>query len=100
MKYIILTLALIILNGCYDNKNIQLDFSNKVIVCENKYDKKDDLIYYANKKSEFVSQTTGVLQYIFIDVYEDRKMINEYEMENYICYEITEQNQFEKIIGD
>lgn len=98
MKYLIVTLVLI-LASC--SNKIEIDFhNNTVIACENKYDKKDDIIYYENKRTEFLSQSTGVLQFVIIDVYQDRKVINEFEIENYVCYEITEQSQFDKIVSD
>jgi hypothetical protein len=79
--YILLIFTLLI--GC--EPTIEIDFSKDVIACTNKYDSKENIIYYSENKSSFRSQSTGVIQHTFIDIYQNRRMINEYEMENYVC---------------
>lgn len=97
MRFTYLTIILIFLYGCTN----EIDFSTgPVTACTNKYDSKDDIIYYNSDKSEYLSQSTGVTQITFIDVYGNRKMINEFEQENYICMEINSNEQVKSILND
>jgi len=78
-----------------------VDFSGgPVTACTNKYDQKDDIIYYNSYKSEYVSQTTGVRQITFIDIFDNRRMINEFEEENYVCVPLTSNEQLNDILND
>lgn len=79
---------------------IQLDFTNIVIACTNKYDVKDDLVYYFKNETYFESQTTGTMQYTFIDVFGNKRMLNEFEVDNYNCSIVKTQDEFEKIVTD
>ncbi len=97
MRFTYLTVMLIFLYSCSN----EIDFSiGPVTACTNKYDSKDDIIYYNSDKSEYLSQSTGVTQITFIDINGNKRMINEFEQENYICTEIHTNEQVKSILND
>lgn len=95
---IFLILILLILSGC--ETTVKIDYTKEVVACTDIHDSKDDLIYYKENMSSFESMTTGVDQFTYVDVYGKRRMLNEYEIENYKCQVITSEEQFKKIVND
>jgi hypothetical protein len=95
---IYLLLLLLILTSC--KQTVTLDYNKNIIACTNIYDKKDKIIYYEDNKNTFQSVSTGVTQYTYIDVYGERKMLNEYEIDNYNCVTVSSQEQFNKIVNE
>jgi hypothetical protein len=99
MRFILLLILAICLYGCTDE--VVVDFTaGPVFACTNKYDNKDDIIFYESSKSEYLSQSTGVNQYTFIDVSGNRRMLNEYELDNYDCVELTTDEQVNSVLND
>lgn len=97
MRFTLLALTFIFLYGCTN----EVDFSiGPVTACTNKYNSKDDIIFYNSDKSEYLSQSTGVTQITFVDVYGNKRMINEFERENYTCAEIHTNEQVKSILND
>mgnify|MGYP000874451176 FL=1 len=97
MKFILIML-LMILSSC--RSSVEIDFTKEVIACTNIYDLQDDIIYYEENKSSFESMSTGVIQYTYVDVYQNRRMLNEYELENYECTQVTSAEEYNKIVND
>lgn len=95
---ILMILTMIILSSC--KSSVELDFSKNLTACTNIYDSKDDIIFYDENKSSFESMTTGVIQYTYIDVYQDRRMLNEFEIENFKCVKITSTEQYNTVVND
>jgi len=97
MRFILLVMIIISLYGCTK----EVDFSiGPVTSCTNKYDTKDDIIFYNSSRSEYLSQSTGVTQYTFIDVSGNKRMLNEFELDNYICIPVTSNEQVNSILND
>lgn len=97
MRFILLVIMLISLYGCEHS----VDFSvGPVTACTNKYNTKDDIIFYNSSKSEYLSQSTGVKQITFIDIFDNRRMLNEFELDNYTCLDVTTNEQIKSILND
>jgi hypothetical protein len=97
MRILLITL-LIILSSC--QPTVKIDFSKSVIACTNIHDTKDDIVYYEENKSSFESMTTGVMQYTYVDVYQNRRMLNEFELDNYKCEVVSTVEQYNQIVND
>lgn len=96
MKKIIFIFMCMMLTVC--KETYDLDFNKPVEICINQYDKKDFILFYSEDKSSFVSQSVGVTQFTFIDYKQDRRMLNEYEMEYYNCQTVVSKEHLMSII--
>lgn len=99
MRILLMVGLCIILSGC--TNRVSVDFtSGPVTSCTNKYDIKDDIIFYNSDKSEHVSPFTGVPQTTIVDIFDDRHMLNVYELDNYVCIPVTNNEQINSILND
>lgn len=104
---ILLPIILITLSACSNtyllNSSLPtLDYSKSIIACTNIYDSKDDIIYYKQNRNSFNSISTGVniIQYTYEDVYGNKRMLNESEIQNYQCKSLTTADEYNIIVND
>jgi hypothetical protein len=99
MRFIVLLILAISLYGCKDSPSVDFTIGT-VTACTNKYDVKDDIVFYDSKKSEYLSQSTGVMQITFVDIFNHKRMLNEFELDNYICVPVTSNEQVNSVLND
>ena len=81
-------------------KTAKIDFENHaVFACINNYDAKDVFVYYDTDKTITTSESTGVVQYAYIDVLGERRLLNEYEIDNFICVRVHSNAEVEYLLN-
>lgn len=87
MKKIIFTILVTLsLFGCKRTPDSVVIPANDILnVCVHKYDHDADVSYFSSQAQETITPSNNVKQLQIVDINNEHHMINEFEIENYIC---------------